>query len=105
MAKLHIHKGDQVVVISGRDKGKTGKVLRVFPSSKRAIVEKLNLVKDHQRPTQKGTGGVVDKEAPLDLSNLKVVCGSCNQPARTGRRLLEDGSRVRFCKKCNELLS
>ncbi|NOQ42068.1 MAG: 50S ribosomal protein L24 [Desulfuromusa sp.] len=103
IAKLHVKKNDMVKIIAGKEQGKTGKVLRVFPDKGRVIVESLNVIKRHTRPNQLNPeGGIVEKEAPLSISNVMLVCGSCNQPTRTGVRLLEDGSKTRYCKKCNE---
>lgn len=103
--KLHVKKDDTVAIIAGKDKGKTGKILRVFPEKGRVIVENLNVVKRHTRPTRTNAeGGIVEKEAPLDASNVQLVCKACNAPARTGIRVLEDGSKARFCKKCNEIV-
>jgi len=103
--KLHVKKDDMVMVKVGKDKGKTGKVLKVFPAKERVLVESLNMVKRHTRPTQLNPdGGIVEKEAPLSISNVMVVCGACNEATRTGIRTLDDGKHVRFCKKCNELV-
>jgi len=102
--RSNIKKNDRVMVIAGREKGKVGKVLQVIPAKNRALVEKVNLVKRHSRPNQKGQGGVMEKEAALDLSNLALMCGKCSQPVRVGRKVLEDGRRVRVCKKCGEQL-
>lgn len=103
MAKLHVKKNDMVKIIAGKEKGKAGKVLRVFPAKGRVVVENLNVIKRHTRPTQLNPeGGIIEKEAPLSISNVMLVCGSCNEPARTGVRALDDGSKARYCKKCNE---
>ncbi len=103
VAKLHVKKNDVVKIIAGKEQGKTGKVLRVYPAKGRVVVESLNVIKRHTRPNQLNPeGGIIEKEAPLSLSNVMLVCGSCNQATRTGVRLLEDGSKTRFCKKCNE---
>lgn len=100
--KLHVKKNDLVKVIAGKERGKTGKVLRVFPAKGRVVVESLNVVKRHTRPNQLNPeGGIVEKEASLSISNVMLVCGSCNEPTRTGVRKLEDGSKTRYCKKCN----
>lgn len=100
--KLHVKKADMVKIIAGKEKGKTGKVLRVFPAKNRVVVESLNVIKRHTRPSQANPeGGIVEKEAPLSISNVMLVCGSCNEAARTGVRRLEDGSKARYCKKCN----
>jgi large subunit ribosomal protein L24 len=102
--KLHVKKDDQVMIIAGKDKGKSGKVLRVLPNKGRVLVENLNMIKRHTRPSQgKNEGGIIEKEAPVAISNVQLLCKGCNKPARTGVRVLEDGSKVRFCKKCNEI--
>lgn len=102
---LHVKKEDLVMVIAGKEKGKSGKVLRVIPERGQVLVESLNIVKRHTRPARGGAGGgILEKEAPLDASNVQLLCKGCNKPARSGVRLLEDGSKVRYCKKCNEIL-
>lgn len=94
-----------VVVISGKDRGKRGKVLRVFPRQARALVEGLNLVKRHTRAQAQGQpGGIIDKEAPIHISNLMVICPRCNQPVRTRRRKIEKGLSARICVKCEEVI-
>lgn len=107
MAKLKIKKGDQVLVVAGRDRGARGKVLRMLPKDGKAIVEQINLVKKHTRPNpqQQVQGGVLEREAPIRLSNLMVVCPECGKPSRLGRRRLEDGKGVRVCKKCNATIN
>jgi len=103
IVKVHVKKDDMVKIIAGKDQGKTGKVLRVFPAKGRVVVESINVVKRHTRPSQMNPeGGIIEKEAPLSISNVMLVCGSCNQATRTGIKLLEDGSKSRYCKKCNE---
>lgn len=103
--RLHVKKNDTVMVIAGKEKGKTGKVMRVFPAKGRLIIESLNIVKRHKRPTRGAAdGGIIEKEAPMDASNVMLVCAACNKPTRTGVRLLDDGKRARFCKKCQELV-
>ena len=103
--KLHVKKNDMVMVIAGKDKGKSGKVTKVFLEKGRLVVESVNMVKRHSRPTRTNTeGGIIEKEAPLAASNVLLLCGSCNKPTRTGMRTLEDGSKARFCKKCNEIV-
>ena len=104
-SKYHIKKNDKVMVVAGKEKGKTGKVLRIFPKRDRAVVEKVNFIKRHMRPgAHSRQGGIVEKENPINISNLMVVCGKCTDPTRVGRRVLEDGSRVRYCKKCDEII-
>ena len=101
--KFHVKKGDLVQVMAGKEKGKQGKVLRVFLDKNRLTVENLNVVKRHTRPSrQNQEGGIVEKEAPIAASNVMIICSACNQPTRTGLRALEEGTKVRFCKKCNE---
>ncbi len=103
--KFHIKKNDIVTVIAGKDKGKTGKVMRVIPKSSRAVVEKINVAKRHLKPSQQNRqGGILDKEMPIHVSNLKLVCTKCTDPTRVGYKILEDNRKVRFCKKCNEII-
>lgn len=103
--KFHVKKDDTVMVLAGKEKGKTGKILRVLRDEERVIVENLNVVKRHTRARQAGQeSGIVEKEAPIAISNVMLVCGACSKPTRTGYRILDDGSKVRFCKKCNEIV-
>jgi len=103
--RLHVKKNDMVMIIAGKDKGKSGKVTRVFPDKGRLVVENLNVVKRHTKANRANAeGGIIEKEAPLDASNVLLLCGGCNKATRTGVRNLEDGSKVRFCKKCNEIV-
>ena len=106
MPKLHVKKNDQVFVLTGKDRGKTGKVLKVLPDTGRAIVEGLNFLQKHTRPNpQKNIkGGILPKEASINVSNLMVVCKRCNKHARVGISRMQDGRKVRVCKNCNELL-
>jgi large subunit ribosomal protein L24 len=100
-----IRKNDIVVVRSGDDQGKKGKVLKVFPKAGRAIVEGINLVKKHKRRTQQDQqGGVVSVELPLTISNLLLFCKACNQGVKTGFNTLKDGTKTRFCRSCKETL-
>jgi large subunit ribosomal protein L24 len=92
-----------VGVIAGRERGKRGKVLRVLMDKGRVLVEHVNMIKKHQRPTQKlRQGGIIEREGPLALSNVLLVCARCDKPARTGIKLLADGRKVRTCKRCGE---
>ena len=101
----HVKKGDTVMVIAGKERGKRGKVLIVLPTRRRVIVEKVNMIKRHQRPTQKlRQGGIIEREGTLNLSNVMVVCGKCGQPARTGIRALAEGKKARVCKRCGEMI-
>ena len=101
MNKLSIKKGDTVVVLSGKDKGKQGKVLEVQPGQRKVIVEKVNVVSRHTKPRQQGQeGGIIKKEAPIYACKVMRVCPKCNKPTRPGHKFLADGKKVRICKKC-----
>ncbi len=105
MAKWAIRKNDMVMVIAGREKGKTGKVLRVLPENGRVTVERLNIVKRHSKPRGAASpGGIVEKEAPLDISNLMFFCERCNAPVRVGYKIAADKSKTRVCRSCHESL-
>jgi len=100
-----IKKNDKVIVIVGKEKGKIGTVLKIDPEKGRVIVEKVNMVKRHSKPSaQNAQGGIVEKEAPLQISNVMIVCNKCAEPTRIGKLRLEDGLKVRVCKKCSESL-
>jgi large subunit ribosomal protein L24 len=104
-SKYRIKKSDVVQVIAGKDKGKTGKVMRVIPKKDRVIVEKINMVKRHLKPNQQvRQGGILEKEAPIAVSNLMLVCSKCTDPTRVGYKILDDDRKVRFCKKCGEVI-
>ncbi len=101
--KLHIKNGDTVYVISGKEKGKTGKVIKILRDENKAIVERLNVIKRHARPSQKNpSGGIIEKEAGIHISNLMPYCPKCKRPSRVGRKKLAGGEKVRYCKRCNE---
>lgn len=103
MAKLHIKKGDTVRVLSGKDKGMEGEVIRAYPARGRVIVEKVNMVKKHMRPTQQNPkGGISEMEATIDASNVMLVCPSCNKPSRVSCVKDEKGNTQRVCKKCKK---
>ena len=104
MSGAHIKKNDMVYVLSGKDSGKTGKVLRVFLDKKKAIVEGINFIQKHTRPNpQKNVkGGILPKESPVDISNLQVVCKNCSKRARVGASVAQDGKKTRVCRKCGE---
>ncbi len=103
--KIRIKKNDKVMVISGKEKGKVGKILKVFPEKNRVIVEKVNYIKRHTRPGGKvSKGGIIEKEAPLHVSNVKLICGKCTDPVRVGYQRQPDGKTLRICKKCGEIL-
>jgi large subunit ribosomal protein L24 len=105
--KVHVKKNDQVLVTAGRDRGSRGRVMRVLPAEGKAIVERVNMVKRHTRPNpQQGIqGGILEREAPIQLSNLMVICPECGKPSRLGRTRLDDGSGARVCKRCGATLS
>jgi large subunit ribosomal protein L24 len=101
--KLHVKKNDLVMVITGREKGKSGRVLKVIPEKEKLIIEKINFIKKHTRPHgQQRQGGILEKEAPLPASNVMLLCEKCNKPVRTGHRILEGDKKARVCKKCGE---
>lgn len=102
--KLKIRKGDRVVVITGRSKGKTGEVLKVMPKENRAVVQGVNMVKRHTRPTQMSGGGIVEKEGPIHISNLAHVDPKSGEPTRVGFKILADGRKVRFAKRSGEMI-
>ena len=105
MQSVHVRRGDTVGVIAGREKGKRGKVLRVLTDKGRVLVEHVNMVKKHQRPTQKlRQGGIIEREGPLALSNVLVVCPRCDRPSRTGIKILTDGRKLRTCKRCGTVM-
>jgi large subunit ribosomal protein L24 len=102
---MNVAKNDMVEIVAGEDKGKRGKVLKTFPEKSRVIVEKVNFIKRHTRPTQKNPqGGILEKEAPIHVSNVMVVCPKCGKPTRVGHKQLGDGTKERVCKKCDEMI-
>ena len=104
MAKLKIKKGDRVVVITGRSKGKIGEVLRVMPTENRALVQGVNMVKRHTRPAAGQQGGIVEKEAPIHISNLAHIDPKTDKPTRVGYKFLDDGRKVRFARGSGEMI-
>ena len=103
--RMAVRKNDLVQVIAGKDRGKRGKVLRVIGKLQRVLVERVNLVKRHQKVGRVGQqGGIVEKEAPLHVSNVQLVCPKCERPVRTGRSVLADGRKVRICRRCGEVV-
>jgi large subunit ribosomal protein L24 len=102
---VQIRKNDSVMVISGKERGKTGKVLRVLRDQDGVIIERLNIVKRHSKPRgPQQPGGIVEKEAPIHVSNLMIMCDKCNAPVRIGHKELGDGRKVRVCRSCGEAL-
>src|SRR5208283_3775313 len=99
---MHIKKNDNVMVVTGKEKGKKGRVIAVYPATNRILVEKLNMIKRHTRPNQQmKQGGIVEKESPIAASNAKLICPKCDKPSTVMRKDQGDGSRTRVCKSCN----
>jgi large subunit ribosomal protein L24 len=102
--KYNIKKNDLVMVVNGKEKGKSGRVLKVIPEKEKVLLEKINIIKRHSRPHgQQRRGGILEKEAPLHISNVMLICEKCNKPVRIGRRLVEGSKKARFCRKCGEI--
>ena len=103
MNKMHVKRGDKVVVIAGKDKGKEGKVVAAMPEVNKVIVEGVAVAKKHQKARMQGQeSGIINKEMPIDASNVMRVCPKCGKPARVGVKTFEDGSKAKYCKKCGE---
>ncbi len=106
MKKMHVKRGDIVKVIAGKDKGKEGKIITAIPDSGKVIVEGVAVAKRHQKARMQGQeSGIIHKEMPIDVSNVMRVCSKCGKAARTGVKVFEDGSKMRYCKKCNAELN
>jgi large subunit ribosomal protein L24 len=104
MASAKIKKGDRVVVLTGRDKGKRGEVLQVMPKENRGVVRGVNMLRKHQKQTQTEQGGIISKEGPIQLSNLAIEDPKDGKPTRVGFKMLDDGSKVRFAKRSGEVI-
>lgn len=102
--KLHVRKDDIVMVVAGKEKGKTGKILNAIPAKNRVIVEKVNLIKRHTRASQVSKGGIVEREGSIHVSNVKLFCKKCAAPVRTRKQFLDNEKKVRVCTKCGETL-
>ena len=101
--KVHVRKNDTVLVISGKDKGKTGEVLKVYPKTGKVLVQGVNIVKKHQKANRtQSESAIIEREAAINSSKVMLYCTKCKQPTRISNKLLEDGSKVRVCKKCGE---
>ena len=101
--RTYLKKDDQVEVIAGKDKGRVGKILKILPAESKAIVERINMVKRHTKPTEMNQQGqIVEREAAIHVSNLQLICPECTKTGRIGKKILEDGTKVRFCKSCGE---
>jgi len=105
MSLSRLKKGDEVKVLAGKDKGKTGKILKTIPEKSRIVVEKINVIKRHKKPDQTTRGGVVEKEGPLHVSKVALFCKKCNSGVRVRSKVLEDGKKVRICGKCSEVIN
>jgi large subunit ribosomal protein L24 len=102
---IHLKKDDKVKIIAGKDKGKIGKILKVYREKNRVLVENINIIKRHTRPTaQAKQGGIVESEAPIHWSNVSLMCNKCITPVRVKMQRLDDGKKVRQCRKCNEII-
>lgn len=102
---MQIRKNDSVIVIGGKERGKTGKVLRVLLEKDAVVIERLNMVKRHTKPRgPQQPGGIVEKEAAIHASNIMILCDKCNAPVRVGHKTLADGKKIRICRRCNEAL-
>jgi large subunit ribosomal protein L24 len=105
MAKLHVKKGDQVIVIAGKDKGKKGRILEAYPAEGRVLVEGVNIIKRHTKPNMKNPqGGIIEREAPIHASNVMILDPKTGEPTRIGKKFLADGTKVRYAKKSGEIL-
>ena len=105
MSKVHVKKGDNVSVLSGKDVGKKGEVLTVIPSEGKVIVKGVNIVTKHKKArSATEQGGIIRQEAAMDASKVMLVCPKCGKAARTGKKILGDGQKVRYCKKCSEVI-
>ncbi len=103
--RWRIKRGDLVMVIAGREKGKTGRVKKVYRDKNKVVIEGLNIVRKHVRPSEKyPQGGIIEMEAPIHVSNVLLYCSKCGKGVRVGVKFLEDGSKVRVCRKCGEVL-
>ena len=102
---MQIKKNDTVLVTAGKEKGKRGRVIAVYPRENRILIEKLNMIKRHTRPNQQlRQGGIVEKESPIAAANVKLICAKCDKPTSTSRKSQSDGPRVRVCKACDATL-
>lgn len=102
---LRIKKGDTAVVMTGKNRGKSGRVLTVAPADQRVVIEGINLVKRHTKPGKKyAQGGIIERESPIHISNVMLVCPKCSKPTRIGNTLIDDGKKLRACKKCKEVI-
>ncbi len=102
---LSIKKNDTVLIVTGKEKGKKGRVISVEPKKDKILIERINIIKRHMKPSKKySQGGIIEKEAPLHISNVMLVCSKCDKPTRIGNTVLSDGKKARICKKCKEVI-
>ncbi len=102
---LKIKKSDKVIVISGKEKGKQGRILSIMPKKNRVIIERVNMIKRHMKPSrQYSQGGIIEKEGALHISKIMLVCPRCQKPSRISNHILDDGRKVRLCKRCKEVI-
>ncbi|RLC46343.1 MAG: 50S ribosomal protein L24 [Candidatus Cloacimonadota bacterium] len=102
---MRIKKGDTVIITTGEYKGVKGRVLKSFPKNRKVIVEKVNFIKKHERPSQKNpAGGIIEKEAPIDVSNIQLICPKCGEKTKPTMKILSDKTRARICKKCQDII-
>ena len=103
--KVHVKKGDTVYILTGKEKGKRGKVLKVIPSDNMVLVEGVNMSKKHKKPRSRyQQGGIINQESPINSAKVMLVCPRCDMPTKVGRDILENGQKVRRCKKCKEII-
>jgi large subunit ribosomal protein L24 len=103
ISKIHVRKKDTVMVVSGKDKGKTGEILKVYPKKGKVLVKGVNVISKHQKPNKENVqGGIIHKEAPIFSSKVMLYCEKCKSVTRISYKILEDGSKVRVCKNCSE---
>ncbi len=104
--KVHVKKGDNVLVLSGKDKGKKGKILNVIPKVGKVLIEGVNMVTKHTKPRAQGqTGGIIHQEAPINSSKVMHICNKCNKPTKHAKKILDNGEKVRYCKHCGEIFN
>jgi len=107
MAKLHVKKGDTVYILSGKDRGKKGKILEVLPKEQKVVVEGINIITKHVKPRPNETfnhDGIIHKEAPIYAAKVMLICKNCGKPTKVGKKFLENGSKARVCKKCGDVI-
>ena len=105
-SRLHVRKGDMVLVLSGKDKGKRGRIIQALPREQKVTVEGVNVVKRHMKPRQQRVtqAGIIEKPAPIVVSKVMLVCPKCSNPTKIVRKVVEDGKRARFCRRCGEMI-